>query len=98
MKLRTGGSGLLIGALLVTVGWGLAASASAQVADADGTTPLHGAVRRDDVATAKQLIKAGADVKAVTRYGVTPLGMAALNGSAAMLRVLLDAGANPSTA
>jgi uncharacterized protein len=64
----------------------------------DGTTALHWAVRRDDVATAEALIKAGADVKSSNRYGVTPIGLAATNGSAAMLRKLLDAGADPNTA
>src|SRR5579862_9373240 len=33
----------------------------------DGTTALHWAVRKDDLATADALIKAGADVKAANR-------------------------------
>jgi ankyrin repeat protein len=64
----------------------------------DGTTALHWAVRRDDLATADALIKAGADVKAANRYGVTPMNLAATNGSAAMIRRLLDAGVDPNTA
>ncbi len=64
----------------------------------DGTTALHWAVRRDDIATADALIKAGADVKAANRYGVTPMNLAATNGSAAMIRRLLDAGVDPNTA
>ena len=31
-------------------------------------------------------MKRGADVKAATRYGVTPMGLAALNGNAAIMR------------
>ena len=64
----------------------------------DGSTALHQAVRENDLKTVDALIKRGADVKAATRYGVTPMGIAALNGSAAVLRRLLDAGADPNTA
>jgi ankyrin repeat protein len=66
--------------------------------DPDGTTPLHWAVRHDDVKTAAALIKAGADVKAANRYGITPINLAATNGSAAMIRKLLDAGVDPNSA
>ena len=48
--------------------------------------------------TAEALIKAGADVKAANRYGVTPIALAAMNGSAAMIRQLLDAGVDPNSA
>ncbi|MBM62910.1 MAG: hypothetical protein CL484_08185 [Acidobacteria bacterium] len=61
--------------------------------EADGTTALHWAVHRNDVAVAGLLIRAGADVTAVNRYGVTPLPLAAENGSAAMAGRLLEAGA-----
>jgi uncharacterized protein len=64
----------------------------------DGTTALHWAVRHDDVATADALLKAGADVKAANRYGVTPIALAATNGNPAMIRRLLDAGADPNSA
>ena len=61
----------------------LATSVDAQVARAvsdapgnaaisDGSTPLHQAVRANDVKIVDALIKRGVDVKAVTRYGVTP--------------------------
>src|SRR5438093_84404 len=39
--------------------------------EADGTTALHWAVRRDDGAAVDALIRAGADVQAANRYGVT---------------------------
>jgi ankyrin repeat protein len=89
---------LLGGALLVLVGAvGLSAQAPADPG-IDGSTPLHLAVRQNDLKTVDALIKKGADVKAATRYGVTPIGLAALNGNTAILRRLLDAGADPNTA
>ncbi|MBV9398749.1 MAG: ankyrin repeat domain-containing protein [Bryobacterales bacterium] len=62
----------------------------------DGTTPLHWAVRNDDLATVDKLIKAGADVKTADRYGVTPLYLACTNASVPIIRKLLDAGADPN--
>ena len=50
--------------------------------DPDGTTALHRAVQRNDFDAVDKLIRAGADVKAANRYGVTPLQSAATNGSA----------------
>src|SRR5215813_9641680 len=64
---------------------------------ADGTTPLHWAVRADDSQTADRLLRNGADAKAADRYGVTPLYLACVNGNAAMIRRLLDAGADPNS-
>lgn len=60
----------------------------------DGTTALHWAVHRDDLAAASLLIDAGADVSATNRYGVAPISLAATNGSAAMIERLLGAGAD----
>ncbi len=88
---------LFIG-LLCGMGAVSAFGADARVADPDGTTSLHWAVRHDDLKTAEALIKSGADVKAVNRYGVTPIHLAATNGSAAMIRKLLDAGVDPNSA
>ncbi len=88
---------LFIG-LLCCVCAGFAIAADGRVADPDGTTALHWAVRHDDLASAAALIKAGADVKAANRYGVTPIAIAAMNGNAAMIRKLLDAGVDPNSA
>jgi ankyrin repeat protein len=60
----------------------------------DGTTALHWTVRADDLETADLLIRAGANVSAANREGVTPMQLAATNGSARMLERLIKAGAN----
>lgn len=67
-------------------------------AQADGMTALHWAARHDDVATARALLKAGANANAVNRYGLTPLSLACTNGSSEMVTLLLDAGAEANLA
>jgi ankyrin repeat protein len=59
---------------------------------------LHWAVYLDDAETADVLIRAGANVKAATRYGVMPLSLASANGNALMIERLLAAGADPNAA
>ncbi len=49
---------------------------------ADGSTALHWAAQRNDLALVDQLLRAGASAKASTRYNVPPLYFAALNGNA----------------
>jgi uncharacterized protein len=72
--------------------------ADVNAVDADGTTALHWASYRDDLASADLLIRAGARVDAATDLGVTPLWNASLNGSEPMVGRLLKAGANPNAA
>lgn len=60
----------------------------------DGATALLWAVQWDDVATARALIAAGANVTIANRTGASPLQLAAINGNADMLKLLLDAGAD----
>jgi ankyrin repeat protein len=64
------------------------------VAQGDGMTALHWAAFRDDVEMATLLVAADADVAVATRVGgIVPLWLAATNGSAAMVDVLVDGGA-----
>jgi uncharacterized protein len=72
----------------------IARKADVNLPQADGSTALHWAAERDDLDSAELLIEAGARVSAKTREGVTPLQLAAINGSAAMLGRLLRAGAD----
>jgi ankyrin repeat protein len=65
--------------------------------EADGTTPLHWAVRADRQELIRMLLVAGADARAANRYGVTPLALASINGSESAVRLLLEAGADPNT-
>ena len=62
----------------------------------DGSTALHWAVERDDEAMAALLLQSGANPKAVNRYGVPPMAIAAANGNAPILVRLLAAGADPN--
>jgi ankyrin repeat protein len=63
-------------------------------AQGDGHTALHWAAYRDDIDMARLLIRSSAKVDARTRVGdITPLLLAAKNGSAAMIEVLVNAGA-----
>ncbi|PYS38731.1 MAG: hypothetical protein DMG14_16570, partial [Acidobacteria bacterium] len=57
---------------------------------------MHWAVRADDLETADLLIRAGANVSAANREGVTPMQLAATNGNAPMIEKLIKAGANPN--
>src|SRR5262245_55326050 len=52
-------------------------------AEPDGTTALHWTARTSDLQTAEILIRAGANVKAANRYGVTPLHLACTAGNTA---------------
>ncbi len=99
IRLRYLASLVLAGVLSASGGSILAQRATGSVAsnavEPDGTTALHRAVHRNDLKAADTLVRSGADVNAVNRYGVPPLSLAATNGNAAMLELLLKAGANP---
>lgn len=74
----------------------LSQKADVNAPQADGSTALHWIVRADDLETADVLIRTGASVSAANRRGITPLDLACVNGSAGMIRKLLDAGTNPN--
>ena len=86
----------LLGSILLfaVVGFG----ADINAAEPDGTTPLHWAVRADDLAKVNKLLAEGADAKAANRYGITPLYLACQNANPAMIERLLKAGADPNAA
>jgi uncharacterized protein len=94
MSIKVVASGLsrTVVAILLTAGPAYAQEAPS----GDGSTPLHWAAYRDDLAKADQLIRAGANVNAANDIGATPLWAASLNGSVAMVARLLQAGANPN--
>jgi uncharacterized protein len=68
------------------------------IAAQDGTSALHQAVLSGDRAATERQIRAGDDVNLASRYGVTPLSLAAQRGHADLVDVLLRAGASVTTA
>ena len=64
----------------------------------DGTSALHWASHLEQIDLVDLLLGKGADPNVTNRYGVTPLSLAATNGSPAVITALLDAGARPNTA
>ena len=63
-----------------------------------GYTPLLFAARSGDVASARLLVAAGADVDAAAASGTSPLVVAAHSGHGALAAFLLAAGADPGAA
>ena len=63
-----------------------------------GFTPLLFAARVGDLASARLLVAAGADVNEATPDGAGALAVAALSGSGAVAAFLLDSGADPNAA
>ena len=64
---------------------------------ADDSSPLRSAARRGDAAQVQRLIEAKEDLNAESDYGVTALAMACDHGHEEVVRLLLQAGANPNT-
>ena len=76
----------------------LAQRADVNARQPDGATAIAWASHWDDLDVADQLIRAGANVNTPNELLVTPLMLAAINGSAAMIDKLLAAGADPKLA
>ena len=72
--------------------------ADPNAAQPDGATALHWAVHWDDHQAVDTLVRAGAKPDAVNDLGVFPLSLACANGSGAMAKRLLLAGASVRTA
>ena len=64
---------------------------------APGAIPLHRAVQRDNATEVARLIRAGADIRAKDRYGVSAISLACARGNAAIVELLLQAGADVNT-
>jgi uncharacterized protein len=62
----------------------------------DGTTALHWAVRANDLELTGMLLRAGARASVSNQSGATPMQLAAMNGNAAILDRLMQAGADPN--
>ncbi|MGY3229012.1 ankyrin repeat protein [Luteibacter sp. HA06] len=70
--------------------------ANASATDAEGNTPLHGAVLGAEPTVAAMLLDAGASVDAVNAAGDTPLAIACRAANWALARFLLEHGAKPA--
>jgi ankyrin repeat protein len=67
------------------------------LAEPNGTTPLHYAAYREDVDLVERLLKAGAKPNVKNDFGSSPMAEAAKNGNAAIIKLLLKAGADPNS-
>ena len=74
----------------------LATKGPVDAAEVDGTTAMHWAAYGEHLESVDVLLRAGASAKSANRYGVTPLSLAALKGSAGIIERLLAAGADPN--
>ncbi len=76
----------------------LANGADPRQVDAEGRTPLHGAVLSGDPGVAAMLLDAGAPVDALDRAGNSPLAAACRAGNWSLAAFLLERGARPHPA
>ena len=81
-------------AVPLVIGLLASAAGAGQGPEVDGTTALHRAAWANDAAAVRRLLKSGAPVDAVNRYGVSALSLAAANGNADIVAQLLAAGAD----
>jgi len=76
--------------------FGILFALSAQTAAQTVSDKFYDAIRRDDKQAVAQLLQTPESVKAKDGRGHTPLHYASSVGSEAMMRLLLDAGADPN--
>lgn len=76
----------------------LANGANAQAADAEGNTPLHGAVLSGEAIVAAMLLDAGAAINALNKAGLSPLAVACRAANWPVAKFLLEHGAKPTPA
>jgi ankyrin repeat protein len=76
----------------------LANGASALAADAEGNTPLHGAVLSEEPIVAAMLLDAAAPVNALNKAGLSPLAAACRAANWPLAKFLLERGAKPAPA
>jgi len=62
----------------------------------DWLHPLNRAIKNQDLVAVRELLAAGHDVTEPDKRGVTPVQLAASRGNTAVLRLVLEAGADPS--
>jgi len=74
----------------------LANGANPLAADAEGNTPLHGAVRSGEPIVAAMLLDAGASINALNKAGLSPLAVACRAANWSVAKFLLERGAKPT--
>ncbi len=74
----------------------LANGASPVVTDADGNTPLHGAMLSADPGVAAMLLDAAAPIDALNQMGLSPLATACRAANWPLAKYLLEHGAKPA--
>jgi ankyrin repeat protein len=72
----------------------IAAGADVNVAQGDGTTPLHWAVYKVDADLVRALLERGAKPDVINNYGSSPLAEAVKVANARLVEMLLNAGSN----
>jgi len=75
----------------------LAKKADVNTPAVDTSTPLHWAVKSNNLEIVNLLIDAGANANAETRYKITPMSLACSNGNAAIIERLLKAGVDANS-
>ena len=76
----------------------LANGASPLVTDAEGNTPLHGAVLSAEAGVAAMLLDAAAPINALNQAGISPLATACRAANWPLAKFLLEHGAKPTPA